>query len=121
MPESFKVTILNPALRNWPATIRKAIESAGATYPTVMKRYPPQSEVAPDTKYVRTGTLGNTSAYKVDSGAGKYTAEVGGVNYTPYVLHGTKHWAGWPGKLEMVISELKRGFGVGLRKALHKG
>ena len=117
MPSSFEFTWLNPRLENLPAAIAKGLEGGGTAFNSEEKRYPAQS---PTTNYVRTGTLGNTSAYKVGGGAGHYTMDVGGVDYTPFVLNGTSKWVGWPGKLAKAKSELVRGFVVVFKKAIGK-
>ena len=124
MPATFRLEIKNPGLKNLPTTIRGALDGAGAAFQSEVKRYPPQDEVAPGTKYKRTGTLGNTASYTMSIGVGDYKMDVGGVKYMPYVVTDDnaefKHWAGWPGKREKVIAEVKRGFRVMLKKLLHK-
>ena len=124
MPKpSFKVVITNEGLRNWGATMFKAANAAGIAYESEVKRYPPQDEVAPGTRYVRTGTLGNTAHYEaigdLESGE-KYIIEVGGVDYEPYVMDGTVKWPGWPGKLDKIKLAMVSRFKATLMRSLHK-
>jgi len=117
MPASFKLVINNRALENIPEAVRLGLELSGAAFQSEVKRYPPQ---ASGVTYKRTGTLGNTAAYKVEGGGSHYTMDVGGVDYMPYVLNGTSKWVGWPGKLAKAKSEIIRGFTIGLKRVLGK-
>ena len=117
MPASFNLVITNKALENIPAAVRTGLELSGAAFTSEVKRYPPQ---AAGVTYRRTGTLGNTAAYKVEGGGSHYTMDVGGVTYMPYVLNGTSKWVGWPGKLAKAKAEIIRAFTIGFKRVLGK-
>ena len=98
------------------AALKSAFDAAGAAYSSEMKNYPAQSEVAPGTKYERTGTLGNTATYKTETNL----VQLIGRYYGAFVLGGTRYWAGWPGKKEAILSRCETAFREAFNRAMHK-
>ena len=67
--------------------------------------------------YKRTHTLGNTASYQILS---PVESKLIGVFYGKYVLKGTKHWAGWPGKVDAIKKRVGARYKAGLKVAMGK-
>ena len=66
--------------------------------------------------YRRTHTLGRTATHALDAG-NPYVAKLKGVFYGTYVLLGTRYWAGWPGKLDLIKRRVEERFKAAFRQA----
>ena len=98
MPGEHVKVALGPALRDWPGTLRYALENAAAAYKRELARYPSQ---APGSSYRRTHTLGKTAHGEVQDLSMKLIA----VKYAVYPLWGTGLYGP---KHEMIVPKTKK-------------
>jgi hypothetical protein len=98
MPGEHVKVILGPTLRDWPGTLRYALENAAAAYKRELARYPSQ---APGSSYRRTHTLGKTAHGEVQDLSMKLIA----VEYARYPLWGTGLYGP---KHEMIVPKTKK-------------
>jgi hypothetical protein len=121
------------------AAMRKAIEAGAQGWHDEMQHYPPQAGAFRSNwsgktfltsgkrqtsttlhmakPYRRTYELRKTATYQVKS---PFEAALIGLYYGKYVLLGTKYWAGWPGKLDLIKKRIGLRYKAALRIALGK-
>ena len=116
MATEFNITVKHAAwMDKFPEVVKQALTNAGGAFQAEMKIYPPQSEVAPGTKYVRkkeAGGLAGEANYQVQPNVVQFTD----LYYGPWVLGGNRWWAGWPGKKEAIKTRAIAAFKAGLKE-----